>query len=578
MNTKRGPAAYGDSAAFGPDRGALPTVFVFSHRSHMLTANQIHKSFGDNVILDGISFNLNPGECAALVGPNGCGKTTLLRILAGIDPPDSGSVHKPHALRIGYLPQGLVLPESETLSVYLERAQGDLPRRTAEVERLAAALAESPADTSLHAAYDEALGRLASVSNGSNSAAGVLAILGLERVASDAPIATLSGGQKTRLALAGVLLAHPQLLLLDEPTNHLDLPMLEWLEQWLNAFRGGALVVSHDRTFLDRTVTRILELDPRTHAVKAYEGNYSAYRGQKTDERARQEQAYSDQQMQIAELRSAAGHLRGIARFRKGGKADTNDGFTKGFFANRGAGTIKRAKQIERRIEKILTEDRVEKPGWEWGMKLAFEPSAAGGNDVLSLDSLSVGYNGAVILEGVGMHLRRGARAVLTGANGSGKTTLLRTIAGVLPPLAGRVRIGANIKLGFMAQEQETLDPAKNALEIVQAEIAADETDARRLLHCFLFSGDDVFTPVGSLSYGERARLLLALLVARGCNFLLLDEPINHLDIPSRDRFEQALGAFKGTVLAVVHDRYFIERMASEVWGVEDGSVRKLEW
>ncbi len=218
----------------------------------------------------------------------------------------------------------------------------------------------------------------------------------------------------------------------------------------------------------------------------------------------------------------------------------------------------------------------MEKPGWEWGMKLEFEPSAAG-NDVLSLERLSVGYDRTVILGNVDMYLRRGARAVLTGANGGGKTTLLRTIAGTLPPLAGRMRIGANIKLGFTAQEQETLDPIRNALQTVQAEIAADETDARRFLHYFLFSGDDVFTPIGSLSYGERARLLLALLVARGCNFLLLDEPINHLDIPSRDRFEQALGAFEGTVLVVVHDRYFIKRIATEVWRVEDGSVRKME-
>ncbi len=541
----------------------------------MLTANQIRKSFGDNVILDGVSFNFNPGERAGLVGPNGCGKTTLLRILAGQDAPDSGSVKKPNALRIGYLPQGLVLPEGETVNAFLARAQGDLPRATAEVERLAADLAESPADKELHAAYDEALDRLAALPEGAGSAA-TLAVLGLGQIPPDTLISTLSGGQKTRLALAGVLLARPQILLLDEPTNHLDLPMLEWLERWLTAFRGGALVVSHDRTFLDRTVSRILELDPRTRTVKEYEGNYSAYREQKAGERERLRQAYSDQQQEIADLRGAASHLRGISRFRKGGKADTKDGFAKGFFANRGAGTMKRAKQIERRIEKLLTKDRVEKPGWEWGMKLEFDPAAAGGNDVLTLEDVSVGYGDTVILHNVNFHLRRGARAVLTGANGSGKTTLLRTITGALPPIAGRVRLGAAVRPGFMAQEQETLDPARNALQVVQAEIAADETDARRFLHYFLFSGDDVFTPVGSLSYGERARLLLALLVARGCNFLLLDEPVNHLDIPSRDRFEQALAAFRGTVLAVVHDRYFIERMASEVWRVEKGGILKL--
>jgi ATP-binding cassette subfamily F protein 3 len=541
----------------------------------MLTANQIRKSFGDSILLDGVSLNIDPGQRAGLVGPNGCGKTTLLRILAGLDSPDSGTVRKPNALRVGYLPQGLILPENETVGVFLARAQGDPERAGGEVERLAAALAESPDDKELHTAYDEALARLAALPNGAGSAAAALAALGLGEIPSGTPITTLSGGQKTRLALAGVLLANPQILLLDEPTNHLDLPMLQWLESWLSAFRGGALAVSHDRTFLDRTVSRILELDARTHTVREYEGNYTAYRAQKEADHERREQAYSDQQRRIAELRGAAAHLRGIARFRKGGKADTKDGFARGFFANRGAGTVKRAKQIERRIERLVNEDRVEKPGWEWGLKLEFDPAASGGNDVLLLEGLAVGYHRTAILEDINMHLRRGARAVLAGANGSGKTTLLRTIAGALPPLKGRVRLGANVRPGFMAQEQETLDPDKSALEIVRAEISADETDARRFLHYFLFSGDDVFTPVGSLSCGERARLLLALLVARGCNFLLLDEPINHLDIPSRDSFEQALAAFEGTVLAVVHDRFFIERMASEIWRVEGGSVVK---
>jgi ATP-binding cassette subfamily F protein 3 len=545
----------------------------------MLSANQIHKSFGDSVVLDSVTFNLNPGDRTGLVGPNGCGKTTLLRILAGLDAPDSGSVQKPGALRIGYLPQGLILPEGETAGGYLARAQGDLPQLAAEVERLADALARTPDDKQLHAAYGDALDRMAAASstNGIGQISDTLAILGLDRVPKETEISKLSGGQKTRLALVGILLARPQLLLLDEPTNHLDLPMLEWLERWLGAFRGGALVVSHDRTFLDRTVSRILEMDPRTHTVREYEGNYSAYKEQKSEEREWQWQAYTNQQREIADLRGAANHLRGIAHFRKGGKADTKDKFAKGFFAGRGAGTVKRAKQIERRIDRLLADERVDKPGWEWQMKLEFDSHDHGGNDVLALEDLSVGYGDVVILQNINLRLRRGARAVLTGANGSGKTTLLRTIAGTLPPISGRMRLGTSVRAGFMAQEQETLDPYKNSLEIVRAEISADETDARRFLHNFLFSGDDVFVPAGSLSYGERARLLLALLVSRGCNFLLLDEPVNHLDIPSRDRFEQALTAFQGTVLVVVHDRYFIERMATEVWSVGEGSISKIK-
>ncbi|MGD0174573.1 MAG: ribosomal protection-like ABC-F family protein [Anaerolineales bacterium] len=544
----------------------------------MLSAIQINKSFGDNVILENVSFNLNPGDRLGLIGPNGCGKTTLLRILAGIERPDSGTVRKPNNLRIGYLPQGLELPEGETIGGYLNRAQGGLSGLVDDVERLAAELAITPEDRAILAAYDDALARLAAVSQngGPGITAGTLAALGLDQFAADTSVSNLSGGQKTRLALGGVLLSRPQLLLLDEPTNHLDLPMLEWLEEWLASSRGGALIVSHDRAFLDRTVNRILELDPHTHAMREYAGNYSAYWEAKMAERKRQWQSYTDQRQEIAELQSAARHLRGLARFHKGGKADTKDGFASGFFAGRGAGTLQRAKNIERRIEMILNEDRIDKPRQDWQMKLEFDPAETGGNDVLSLDDLAVGYGENILLANMNLRIRRGARVVLTGANGSGKTTLLRTVAGTIPPLAGRVRLGAGVRVGFMAQEQETLDPARSALDIVRSEAASDETEARRFLHYFLFSGDDVFVPAGSLSYGERARLLLALLVARGCNFLLLDEPVNHLDIPSRSRFEQALAAFEGTVLVVVHDRYFIERMASEVWSVVEGSVRKL--
>jgi len=544
----------------------------------MLSANQIHKSYGDNIILENVAFSLNPDDRAGLIGPNGCGKTTLLRILAGIERPDSGTVRKPNNERVGYLPQGLELPEGETVGGFLNRTQGGLSEIADDVERLAAQLAVTPEDHAILAAYDETLARLASVSQngGPGITAGALAALGLDQFSADMRVSNLSGGQKTRLALGGVLLSHPQLLLLDEPTNHLDLPMLQWLEEWLTAFRGGALIVSHDRAFLDRAVNRILELDPYSHGLREYTGNYSAYWEAKMAERERQWQSYTDQRQEIAELTSAARHLRGLARFRKGGKADTKDGFASGFFAGRSAGTLQRAKNTERRIEKILNEDRIDKPRQDWQMKLEFDPAETGGNDVLSLEDLAIGYGENILLRNINLHIWRGARVVLTGPNGSGKTTLLRTIGGMIPPLAGRVRLGAGVGVGFMAQEQETLDPHKNSLEIVQAEIAADETAARRFLHYFLFSGDDVFVPAGSLSYGERARLLLALLVARGCNFLLLDEPVNHLDIPSRSRFEQALAAFEGTVLVIVHDRYFIERMASEVWSVVEGSVRKI--
>jgi ATP-binding cassette subfamily F protein 3 len=541
----------------------------------MLRVHHLSKAYGLDTILQELSFSLNAGERAGLIGPNGCGKTTLLRIVAGLEKADAGTVQlTPASLRVGYLPQGLEFGADETIQLYLDRQQGDLPALSAEVERLALALAEQPDQPEVQSAFDAALAQLSAAADDPGRAAAVLAALGLDGLPNTTPVANLSGGQKTRLALAGVLLGDPQLLLLDEPTNHLDLAMLEWLEEWLNAYRGAVLIVSHDRAFLDRTVTRILELDADTRQVREYAGSYAAYVEAKLGEQDRQRQAYVDQQEEITHLRSTARHLRGLGRFKKGGKADSNDKFAKGFFANRGANTVGRATQIEDRLAKLMTEERIDKPKAGWQMKLDFGEVPASGQDVVVLEDLSVGYGDHVLLSGLNQQIRAGGRVALVGPNGAGKTTLLRTIAGRLPPLAGRARLGAKVHVGYMAQEQELLDPALDALATIRSVAPLSETDARSFLHYFLFSGDGVFVPVGSLSFGERARLSLASLVARGCNFLLLDEPINHLDIPSRARFEQALAAFEGTVLAVVHDRYFIESFASEVWEVADGGVR----
>jgi ATP-binding cassette subfamily F protein 3 len=374
-------------------------------------------------------------------------------------------------------------------------------------------------------------------------------------------------------------LSAPQLLLLDEPTNHLDIAMLEWLEDWLLAFRGAALVVSHDRAFLDRTATGILDLDPASHKIKAYAGNYTAYLEAKLAERELQRQAYSSQQDEIAHLRASAVEVRDKAKFRKGGKGDSGDKFAKGIFGGRATKiAIRRAKHLEERLEHLLTEDRIEKPRDSWQMKLDFGAAPPSGKDVLVMEALSVGYQGEdgrahLLLDGLSLHVRQGSRVALVGPNGAGKTSLLRTIVGVLPPLEGSLRLGANVLPGYMAQEQENLDGSLDALETIRKLSALSETDARTFLHQFLFSGDAVFTRVDRLSYGERARLSLACLVASGCNLLLLDEPVNHLDIPARARFEQALATFHGTVLAVVHDRFFIDGFASEIWEVRDRSI-----
>jgi len=326
---------------------------------------------------------------------------------------------------------------------------------------------------------------------------------------------------------------------------------------------------------LDNTVTSILELDPKTQSMQAYPGDYSDYLEFKQREFEKQYDEYQDQIIELRKLHNAARHLRRISQFKKGGKSDTNDKFAKGFFGNRTTHTARRALRIEKRIEETLEEDRKEKPIQNWQMKLDFGAPAHQSKDVLITDELSVGYD-KPLLSDLHLHIRAGQRIALTGPNGAGKTTLIRTIAGKLEPLAGNLKLGATVKLGYMTQEQELLDPSLSAMRSAQNVADFNETEARNFLHYFLFKGDHALRATAELSFGERARLQLALLVAQGCTFLLLDEPINHLDIPSRARFEEALSNFKGTILAVVHDRYFIERFASDVWNVRDGKIEKL--
>jgi ATP-binding cassette subfamily F protein 3 len=500
-----------------------------------------------------------------------------MRILAGFERPDSGTVvsTRPN-LRIGYLAQGMEFDLDQTLQTALNLATVSQADLESEIASLAHALSTNPNDSHIQAKYDSTLHQLSTANYQPQT---ILGPLGLADIPLATPIAHLSGGQKTRLMLARVLLEEPHLLLLDEPTNHLDIEMLEWLEDWLSRFQGAALIVSHDRAFLDNTVTSILELDTATHQTKSYAGNYTDYLEQKLSEREKQVQAWQDQQDEIAQLRSAAAHTRSLTKMRKGGKADpkNTDGFSVGHFGNRATKrTAGRAKQIEARIERLLTEDRIEKPKSSWQMKLDFGATSHQSKDVLVADDLSIGYTkNNPLLENINLYIRAGQRIALTGANGSGKTTLIRTIAGKLNPLAGRLRIGVTVKLGYMTQEQELLNPNFNGLQSVQNVATFNETEARNFLHYFLFKGDDALRPTSELSFGERARLQLGLLVAQGCTFLLLDEPINHLDIPSKARFEEALANFKGTILAVVHDRYFIERFASEVWNVKDGKIKK---
>jgi ATP-binding cassette subfamily F protein 3 len=540
----------------------------------MLIVNDLTKSYGTRVILDAVSFVVNQGDRVGLVGVNGCGKSTLLRIIAGEEPPDSGQVTVDSSARLGYLWQKLEMLPGRTIAGQVRSGIDGLEEARKAVERLAGQMAgagDHDLDQAI-AAYNAALTRFEALGGyrADHRVDTLLAHLGLASLDPQSPINLLSGGEQTRVQLASLLLAEPTLLLLDEPTNHLDIGALEWLGDYLAGYPGAVLVVSHDRAFLDRVVTQVLELDDLTHQVTAYTGNYSAYAGAKARGLDKQWGAWRDQQAEIKRVRRDIQRTRQQAQ--RAEHATQNDHYRR--LAKKVA---KKAKARERRLERTLEAgDLVEKPAQRWNLKLDFGEMPRGGQEVIVLEDVGHVYDGQDwLFRHADLMLTHGERIVLLGPNGSGKSTLLRIITGDLDPVEGRVRIGANVRLGYMPQGQETLDPDTTPLSLIRRAAPLSETDARNFLHFFLFPGDEVFVPIGSLSYGERARLLLATLVLEGSNCLVLDEPLNHLDIPSRERFEAALDAFPGTVLAAVHDRMFIDQFASGIWALHEGMLRR---
>ena len=544
----------------------------------MFKVQNLSKSYGLNPVFKQLTFSLNQGERAALVGPNGCGKSTLMNIIAGLEKPDSGSVAlMPVELRIGYLQQGIEFEAGETIGGYLDRFSSNLEAALAELEGVCNALAQEPENPALVAHYDTTLRKLNRAQEMEGTRLDILAGFQLVDIPHNTPIDALSGGQKVRLALAGVLLDSPEMLLLDEPTNHLDLEMRDWLRDWVLSYQGGILLVSHDRAFLDAVIHKVIAFSPTGEGVDEYAGNYSNYLDAREAAFSSAMQAFVDQQDEIKRLKKSARSVRDHARPHKGGKADPKktDGFSAGFFQDRSLETVRRAKQIEKRVAFLEGEAALEKPTHAWEMRMKFGETPESGQIVLSTDRLSIGYDGAALLSPITQTITQGQRVALIGPNGIGKTTLFKTLLGEIPPVSGSFRFGSGVQPGYLSQEQEMLDPLLTVLDTIHKRTdVSNHTDARRFLHRFLFKGDEVFQMVDTLSYGQRSRLMLALLVAQHCNFLLLDEPLNHLDLESQEAFEHALSTFEGTILAIAHDRYFIDRFGQILWEFSPSGVK----
>jgi ATP-binding cassette, subfamily F, member 3 len=543
----------------------------------VLHVQNLSKTYGAASVLADVSFVLNDGERVGLIGANGAGKSTLLRCVVGHEQADRGTVVlSPTGARIGYLPQAFAEGDARTVGDVIADAQADLRAAEAALAGAAAALASAADLPMALAAYDAALARFEALGGYSRQgrAEPILRGLGLGDIKASTPAVGLSGGQKTRLGLALLLLAEPDLLLLDEPTNHLDVDALEWLEGFLDGYPGSVLLVSHDRAFLDQTVSRILYLDPVAHTLQGYSGGYTAFAAAREHERDLQAATWRRQQDYVGRVLQDVGRLKSEARSIEQSTTARQPGLRK--FARKKAAV---AKSRERKLERYLASDeRVERPKLQWPINLDFGAPPPGGRALLRLEDVSFGYPGAsALFEHITLDLRYGQRLALVGPNGSGKTSLLRLIEGRLQPVDGAVQLGVGVRLGGMAQEHETLDPELTVLETALRERPMSEHDARSFLPAFQFYGDSVFKPVKACSLGERSRLKLATLVLRGCNLLLLDEPTNHLDVESREHFEAALDAYQGSVIVVTHDRAFLSRFTGRILEVRDGRADAVE-
>ena len=520
----------------------------------VMQTNQLTKSFGVNEVLKGINLTVQDRHRVGLVGSNGSGKSTLLKILAGKDHYDGGTLSMTRGLRIGYHTQLDDLTSPLTVWQEMETCFEDTFRMEEKLREMEARMGEiHESDPEGFARLSEEYTRLTDRFEEEDGYAwrsrlqGVLTGLGFTSAQYEQTVASLSGGERTRLKLGKLLLAKTDLLLLDEPTNHLDLNSMQWLEDYLRAYKGAVVVVSHDRYFLDAVCNSIAELS--FGRIEQYEGNYTRYLKLREEVMVRRMKEYTLQQKEIAREEAI------IAQFRA---------------YNTEAAHIK-AKSREKRLNMI---ERVDKPVEEHNVYFRFHAGRGTGNDVLMCENLSKSFGARRLFHDLNLHVRAGERIALLGANGVGKTTLLKILTGRERPDTGEVRFGSGVEVGYYDQQQEGLSPDKTVLDEVWDDFPRmEQTPIRNALAGFLFTGDDVLAPVSTLSGGERGRVLLTKLMLRQDNFLILDEPTNHLDMDSREMLETALLGFEGTILTVSHDRYFINRIADRVLVMEPDGV-----
>lgn len=511
----------------------------------VLSAQNVAKAFGVNVVLKDVSFTLQQGDRMGLVGVNGCGKSTLMRLIAGLDSPDSGEISMVRGTRVGYLAQQDMVTHGASVWNELEKVYEPVFEMEKKLRALEAEMEHAHEEPQrfarLSTDYDRLL-RAFEEADGyawKSMVSGVLNGLGFKPGQYEQSVDSLSGGEKTRLCLARLLLQKPDLLLLDEPTNHLDMETLQWLENYLSAYKGSVLVISHDRYFLDHVCSCMVEILMGT--AEQYSGNYTRYMAQREERFETRMRAYELQQKEIERQQAI------IARYRMFNREKS----------------IRAAESREKALERM---EKLEKPMDERAIRFSFQARRRTGEDVLLLRDLGKSFGEKHLFAGLNLHVRSGERIALIGPNGVGKSTLIKLITGDEAPDTGDIRYGSNVDLGYYDQHQGSLHPEKTVLDEVWDRFPRmEQSDVRGALGMFLFTGDDVFQKIKTLSGGEKGRVALTALMLRKDNLLLLDEPTNHLDMDSREVLEDALSDFGGTIITVSHDRYFINRVADRV-------------